>query len=327
MRDPIVSVIMPAYNAEAYIAESVRSVLAQTLVDFECLVMEDGSSDKTLEILRSFDDPRVKVFSSETNLGYTEQLRKGLANAKGKYIARLDADDRCRSDRFEKQVSQFESIPDLVLLGSCCRLIDEKGVVIGHKKHPISESEIRWRLLLDNPFQHPSVMILTETLKKYNLGYSVEYEPSEDYHLWCALAEVGRVQNLSDELIDYRIHSGQVSSARREKQLEFHDKIVRQNLKTIDGSWNDDLILRASLRYFEQGHLFEEDPELQRTVVIKYLELWEKSDQGRSREVMRHVMHRLKRIWSKSKNRRTKKLILSEILKTGLPGMVAFCRS
>ncbi len=331
MTTPLVSVIIPAYNAQLYIEQCIASVLAQTMDDFECIVLDDGSQDETLARLKTFSDPRLRIMESSENEGYSHRLRQGVAVACGQFIARLDADDRCHPDRFMQQVERFQEQSELVLLGTGCRLIDGAGQPVGEIRHPVTDRHLRWKLLLDNPFQHPSVMMRKAAMDSAGLNFDVTYEPAEDYALWSALARVGKIGNLPDLLIDYRVHEGQVSQSRRERQLENHDRVVAQNLSSLDGRWNEDALLRQTLREFEQGSVLDStESKPAREVICQFIALWQQFEahySDPSPEVGEAVMKRLKRLWSKTGSLKVKLQVLVAIWSLKGGGIKDFFRA
>lgn len=201
----LISVILPAYNAELYIKEAIDSVLAQTFTNFELIILNDGSTDKTEEIILSYQDSRIVYVKNEQNLGLIGTLNKGMALAKGKYIARMDADDICLPERFAKQVNFLEEHPDYIICGTAAyrffnNLTDKKAFYV-----PINDENIRVRLFFNTGFIHPSVMFRTETLRTHNLSFNDNYKYAEDYYFWMDLLKYGKGFNLKEKLLYYRV--------------------------------------------------------------------------------------------------------------------------
>ena len=203
---PLISVVMPVHNGRRYVADAVRSILAQTFRDFELIVIDDGSTDGSDEIVRDLAsaDARIRLVRQE-NKGVTCSLNVGVAQARGTLIARMDADDLSWPERFEKQVRFLDSRPDHVLVGSRCRLIDPDGAPICEKKDvPLSHEQIDQQLLeMRWPIVHPAVMIRGSALKQIG-GYDERYRTNQDHDLFLRLAEIGCLANLPDILLDYR---------------------------------------------------------------------------------------------------------------------------
>jgi glycosyltransferase involved in cell wall biosynthesis len=233
---PKVSVLLPLFNAERYLAEAVESILAQSFRDFELLVHDDGSTDGSLRILRDFSrsDPRV-IVSSSPNQGITPTLNFLLRKAQAPYIARMDADDVAFPQRFERQVGYLDSHPDCVLVGGRIVLIDPEGRKLKVFQLPTSHAEIdaenlRGRMAI----AHPVVMMRATAIKKVG-GYREGFTHAEDIDLWLRLAEVGRLANLDEVLLYYRQHFQSVGMTKRRDQIGAHisavsDAFVRRSL-------------------------------------------------------------------------------------------------
>jgi glycosyltransferase involved in cell wall biosynthesis len=215
---PTISVIMPVYNAEKYLREAIDSILAQTFSDFEFLIFNDGSTDSSGEIIKSYKDDRIILAYNGANQGYVAHLNEGIRIARGKYIARMDADDIALPERLAKQVSFMENNPNCVLCGSLIETFgEEKGIV----ELPTEGWEIQLKMLYITPFAHPAVMIRTSTLKEHNLYYNASVMPAEDYDLWTRLLDYGKVHNINEPLLKYRVHNNNISrKPRDEKQIE-----------------------------------------------------------------------------------------------------------
>lgn len=213
---------MPLYNEGSFIRESLQSVLDQTYSDFECIIIDDCSTDDTLDKIESFDDPRIRLIKKEVNSGYTTSLNLGILEARGRYIARMDGDDYCYPERFEKQVAFLEENLDYVLCGSqYMRFDDQKAFVL-----PEEDTEIKTMLIHGNQIIHPSVMMRRSVLIDNGIIYNVEKEPAEDYDLWARLLPFGKLKNLKEPLIKYRVHTGQISNRASQLQKE-HDHDTR----------------------------------------------------------------------------------------------------
>lgn len=222
--NPLVSVLMPAYNARRYVAEAIQSVLAQTWRDFEFLIIDDGSTDDTPEILKRYAeaDDRVRVLT-RSNAGVGAALNAGIAEARGELIARMDSDDVCLPERFARQVEFLRERPDCVLVGSRVLLIDPDGAPLfemeeiptGHEEIDEMLLQARWSIV------HPAVMMRRDVVRRIG-GYDNEVVPVEDHDLFLRLAEVGRLANLPEVLLRYRKHpmnSVRVLADRRVKAL------------------------------------------------------------------------------------------------------------
>jgi len=220
---------MTVFNGEQYLRKSVESVLAQTFADFEFIIIDDGSTDGSPAILREYAtrDSRVRVII-RPNTGMTRALNEGIALARGTFIARMDADDASLPQRFEKQVAYLLSHPDCVLLGSQVMLIDPDGDPIGPKRNTGYTHEEILHSLLDKgwPMIHPAVMIRADALRAIG-GYDEQWRTNQDHDLFTRLAEVGRIANLTDVLLEYRQHFGSVSFTKGREQEETLLAILR----------------------------------------------------------------------------------------------------
>ncbi|HKI68413.1 MAG TPA: glycosyltransferase, partial [Verrucomicrobiae bacterium] len=219
-RAPTVSVLLPVHNGARYLSVAVQSVLSQTFKDFELLVMDDGSTDESLAILWGYEriDPRVKAYHTE-NKGVSSAINSLINLARGKYLARMDADDCCLPARLKAQLKFLEQHPDHVAVGSWVQLMTEGGLPIGTLKLPIKHEEID-RLNLEGhvSLAHPSVMMRASALDASDI-YSPQFEVAEDLDLWLRLAEVGKLANLPEVLLKYRLTADSLSVRGQDKGL------------------------------------------------------------------------------------------------------------
>ncbi len=206
--DPVVSVIMPIHNGEATLDEAVRSILTQSFIDFELIAIDDGSTDGSLQILKKFaaSDPRIHIIS-RPNTGIAGALNDGIAVARGKFLARMDADDISLPTRFEKQVGYLREHPACVLLGSRVLLVEPFGTPMYETNHQTEDEKIAEELLngVGWAVVHPVAMMRTEAVRAAG-GYRPERVPIEDLDLFLRLTETGQVANLPDVLLHYRQH-------------------------------------------------------------------------------------------------------------------------
>lgn len=216
-----ISVIMPVYNCELYICEAVGSILNQTFSNFEFLIIDDASTDKTVEIIQKYNDSRIQLIIKPQNTGLSNSLNYGLSIARGKYIARMDGDDISLPERFEKQVAFLEDNPDVVVCGTIFSIFGSDKIV----KYPENHEKIKFRLLIENCVVHPSVMIRKQVLDEYSIIYDISKEPAEDYDLWIKLISKGKFYNIQEALLKYRFHDSQVSNKRLEQQIKTSIKI------------------------------------------------------------------------------------------------------
>lgn len=226
--DPTISVIMPVYNGLPFVREAVESLCRQTLRDIEILVLDDGSTDGTAEYLQSVNDPRVKV-ERLPKQGYVPLLNRGLQQAQGRFIARMDADDVSLPERLELQLQYLEQNPDVAVVGCQALEIDETGQELGPREYPTSPTQIWYRLTTRVPLLHPGVLVRREAVEAAG-RYEVGYTTAEDYDYWWRLAEWGRIANLDQVLVRYRIHSKSVTFSQTQRQSEIAQEICIRHL-------------------------------------------------------------------------------------------------
>lgn len=226
---PLVSVNMPVYNGERFVGEAITSILAQRFSDFELVIVDDGSTDKTAEIIRGFHDLRVKLVQNNKNLGLAKARNAAVKASKGKYIAILDGDDIAYPERLRKQVDFLEENPSYCLVCSCIDEIDSSGNVIGKKPYQIKDREIQSALFFTNFIAQSSVMLRKEMLPSAD-PYDIAFPPAEDYHLWVRMAAKHPMHIISEPLVKYRLHEGNVSSRQRERMNLAVKNILRYQL-------------------------------------------------------------------------------------------------
>jgi len=219
-----VTVLMAVYNGEKYLRESIDSILNQTFTNFEFLIINDGSTDKTLEILKSYSDLRIKIINNKENIGLIKSLNKGLKIAKGKYIARMDADDISEPERFEKQVEFLNTNPSIGVVGINSIVIDEEGNIVSKLARPISHNKIIAKILSENQMVHSSLMLRKNLLEKYGY-YNEEAILVEDYELLLRLFTVTKLANLPNYLHQWRKNPTGISFSNRQIQITTRDRI------------------------------------------------------------------------------------------------------
>jgi len=256
MSSPMVTIIMPAYNAATYIREAISSVLAQSFTDFELLVIDDGSMDDTAAIIGSFSDPRI-LYLYQDHLGIAYALNKGLREAKGRFIARFDADDICMPNRLQKQVEFLSADDRYVLCGSDAEYISESGehlfnfTCIGH-----THEDIRSRLYVLCPFIHSSVMYRKEAVIAAG-GYSAHAHNFEDYLLWVQLATYGKYANLPEQLIRVRFNPASVTIDEKWRGYRFRQLkrkiILKGNITPEEGEELQAIIQNQDTQKIKKG--------------------------------------------------------------------------
>jgi len=225
-----VTILMAAYNASNYIAESITSVLNQTFQNYELLIINDGSTDNTETVIQSFKDSRIRVIKNEVNRGLIESRNIALKEAKGNFIAILDSDDIAMPDRLEKQLNAFRNNPELAVVGSRALIIDQNDNETGEKLAVFTGiDKIKITLFFENTIVHSSTMIRTKIFREVN-GYQGD-SLIEDYDLFYRISQKYAIENLEDYLVKYRIHGTNISIQKRDQldQALYNLKIRQLN--------------------------------------------------------------------------------------------------
>jgi glycosyltransferase involved in cell wall biosynthesis len=220
---PLVTVFIPVYNAELYLNETIDSILNQTFIDFELLAIDDGSTDRSLAILNSYDDPRIRIERNDKNKGRPYTRNRGVQLASGEYFAVLDADDLAEKNRLEIQVSYLNIHKSIAAVGSYATIISDSGKQLSTVEVPTDSKEIKRMIFHVNCFVHSSVMFRTKAL--INVGaYNLAYPQAQDYELFLRLCHKHELANIPIALVRYRIHSAQVSQTSLSGQRKLADK-------------------------------------------------------------------------------------------------------
>lgn len=227
---PLVTVLMPVKNGGQFIAESVMSIWKQTHKDFELLVINDQSTDDTLEIISKMGMKRLRVIETKGPGGLVNALNIGVSQSDSRYIARLDADDLTKPSRLALQLEAFESNPQLGLCGSWAKTFGNSSTLL---KFPEHSAAIKTRMLFSNPFAHSAVMFQRQAPLDPQFPYNSQFEVAEDYKLWTEIALKWEVQNLPEVLLNYRVHSNQISRIKTDLRIHSVSKIQRELLETI----------------------------------------------------------------------------------------------
>lgn len=218
---PEISVIMPVYNGAQYLSKAVQSILSQSFSNFEFIIINDGSTDNSLALLRDFaqQDSRIQLISRE-NRGLVKTLNEGIALAKAPLIARMDADDIALSDRFLLQTKFMAAHPDVLCVGGRVRVIDGKGRFLINTAPKLGHEAVEKSALQGiSPITHPSAMIRKAALEKVGGYHEADY-PAEDLALWLNLSAIGKIDNIPDVILEYRIHDNSISTGQHDKQMQ-----------------------------------------------------------------------------------------------------------
>ena len=217
MAAPAVSVLMGVRDGAPWVTGAIESILGQTLADLELVVVDDGSTDDTPELLARVRDPRL-VVERQAPAGLTRALGRALARARAPLVARLDADDVARPDRLERQHAFLAAHPEVGLLGTAARVVDEAGREVGTIRPPEDDATIRRALMRRNPFVHSSVMARRSLVTQVG-GYDPSFPVAQDYDLWLRLSPLTRMANLPEALVTRRLVAGRVTAERDSARL------------------------------------------------------------------------------------------------------------
>lgn len=211
LSNPLVTVLMPVYNGEKFLAEAIKSILKQTFKDFELLIIDDCSTDNSCDIINFFKDSRIQLIKNKNNIGQSRTMNNGIKISKGKYIARIDQDDCSAYDRLEKQFNLIKN-SNLSVVGTWCEKINLHSEIIGYINHPIENDDIINSMAIDSPFSHSSVIINKQHLIDNGL-YSEIFNVAMDWDLWIKLATKGyKFYNIPEYLTKIRFHESQATA-------------------------------------------------------------------------------------------------------------------
>lgn len=234
--NPEISVVMSVYKEPIeWIRKSVDSILNQSFIDFEFIIVNDAPGREDLSDYLKFlsdSDSRIKVIENNVNSGLTKSLNNGLKQCRGKYIVRMDADDFSLPQRFERQISFMENNPDVI--ASSAMAVEWDGVRTGEKLYrPVTDSDFQEYIFTSSPFIHPLLIVRKDVLDKYRLTYDETFKVSQDYKLAADLSKIGRLANLDEVLLYYRVSENQISKARGKEQDENGRRIRRDLINTF----------------------------------------------------------------------------------------------
>lgn len=262
-RAPRVSVVMSVYNGEEHLREAVDSVLAQTFTDFEFLIVDDGSTDRTVEIVNGYCDSRIHLISQDHNEGVAFSASHGCKEATGTYIARLDADDICSPDRLAMEVEYLDAHPDIGVVGSWVEYIDVDGNPYDVWKTPLLPGVVRWGLFFGTCVANPTSMI-RQTLMR-DLGY---YDVAlrsygEDYDFWARASDVSKLANIAKSLVRRRVWAGAIGHRAADRQEVVVRKVMRSLIERgLSLTLTEDDV--ASLRLFATDQVRNDLGEMKR---------------------------------------------------------------
>jgi glycosyltransferase involved in cell wall biosynthesis len=221
---PTVSVLMTVYNAGEFLKPAIDSLRTQTFTNFELIIIENGSTDGSREIVRSYDDPRLKIFEFDKNIGRTPALIAAFEKARGELVAILDADDIAFPQKLEYQVKYLAAQPDVVLLGTQCEFMNQNGDIVGVFETPCEPKEVYQTLAYTNVIAHSSAIYRRDVAIKAG-GYPEKYVYAQDFGLWVQLAKFGKIAVLPETLTQIRQHDESATSSPENLLSRSHDSI------------------------------------------------------------------------------------------------------
>jgi glycosyltransferase involved in cell wall biosynthesis len=247
---PLISVILPVYNADKYLVEALESLRYQTYPHFEVIAIDDASTDLSYKILKNYAklDSRFHVFKNKENLKIANSLNFGLTKAKGHFIARMDADDISLPNRFQKQIKYLLSHPGVVVVGGQCLTIDKDSHITGKKLFPTNHIAIHELMYTSNPLQHPSIMINRSLLPKGFSWYNPHLTPAEDLDLYFRLGKFGLYANLHSAVLMYRQHKDSETFKNPKYTFKITKKVRRLALSKYGYKPNLKSLILASLQ-------------------------------------------------------------------------------
>lgn len=234
---PKVTVLMPVFNGEAYLRDAIESILGQTFDDYEFLIIDDGSTDSSPDIVKSFSDPRIRFERYDDHCGTVHALNNGIRLSRGKYIARMDADDISLPHRLENQVRFMDAHPDTGICGSGIRII-KKGKLKNRRYQPEFDQELKITLLFNTCFFHPTVIMKKAAIE--HLLYPKNFVYTQDYNFWTRLAPETRFANLPEILVYFREHARQISQKKADLQKSNARRIRESYLHSMIHDISDD---------------------------------------------------------------------------------------
>lgn len=296
---PKISVVMPVYNRQAYLDDAITSIVNQTYNDFEFIIVDDASTDKSLNIINfhSNTDERIFVLNNKNNLGIAKTRNIGIDAAEGKYIAFMDSDDISHPERFQRQVNYLDKHPEIGVLGTQCAYISENGRITSTHLAPLTPIEIRWSLISKSTMINSSIMARSEIFKYHGFKHN-DLVAGSDYELWARVSDKFQIANLPDVLLYVREHPKRISKQFRNNQQINAFEIIRKRVKDItDIQLSDDQI--EGFRFSRRTKDLEDAVIISEAIVIlqKAAMSWsdKKEDQ---KKIQKMAAGKLRAIWN-----------------------------
>ncbi len=225
---------MPVYNSAPFLKEAIESILTQSFIDFEFVILNDGSTDNSKEIVLSYNDLRIIFYDGKVNVGLANIRNKGIDISKGKYLAIMDSDDIATPDRLQKQFNYLENNKNIAVCGGFFTTFGNENSVLNFNWVTQTDPEmVKINLLFDGAICQPTVMIRSNILKETGLKYESHFDPAEDYKLWVSLSKNNLVANIPDLVLKYRLSDKQISNTKNQIQRARKFEVIKEQLKWL----------------------------------------------------------------------------------------------
>lgn len=228
--NPEITVLMPVYNGGKYLKNAIESILTQSFENFEFLIINDGSTDNSKEVINSYNDPRIVLINNKKNIGLVASLNIGIKFSKGEFIARMDADDISISNRLSVQLNFLKGNKDIGACGTWVKIINSINNV---NKLPLDDDEIKYYMLFSSPFAHSSVMMRKDVIIENNIQYNNCFTEAEDYELWFNLSKHTKFANIPRVLLHYRVHNLQKNQLGKNHLRKFSNEVKMLQLNLL----------------------------------------------------------------------------------------------
>ena len=264
----LLSVLMPVFNSEQFVAEAINSILNQTFTDFEFLILDDASTDKSFKIIKDFEkkDSRIKVFKNEKNLGVVESRNKLINLSKGKYIAWLDSDDIAIENRFEKQIKFLEEHSEIGMVGTDALIIDENSKKIGIWTFETDPQKLKIELFFHSPFLSSSVMIRKNCLPQN--FYDSRFPVSEDFDLYSKISEHSETANIPEFLVKYRINSKGLTKNNMTRMEHLSVQIIKEHAERLGIKLEEDTVKDLRKTITQPRIYLEEITDIEKSLIL-----------------------------------------------------------
>lgn len=292
-KKPLISIIMSVYNDEKHIKEALDSLFSQTLDDFEIIIVDDCSTDRTVQIIERYEDERIHLLRNEGNKGLTRNLNKAIEYIKGTYVARMDGDDICYPERLEKQVKYLEEHKKVMLISCRTKMFGEENLISRIKGTP---EELKAMMLIRPVLAHPGFLMRAELLTEYGMRYDESFLSAQDYDFAVRTAQRFAIAVTPEILLRYRVHKKQVSSSKTGEQMKNADRVRKYQLNRMGVKLGEEM--EEIHRKWAKEEKCEDIEVFYRTVqLIKIIIESNKKTKIYEDEVLENVLKKLLYLW------------------------------